>query len=140
MEISALGLTARGAHASDDEAFEEKENIKMLPILKTISAIATIVTGAVSLFWPLKVLGFTGLDVNGGRGVTEIRTILGALFIGLGAAVLYFNTQQAYQVLGITYLTMAVVRGMAMFVDDAIVSSNLISFLAELVLGIILVV
>jgi hypothetical protein len=112
----------------------------MLPILKTISAIATIVTGAVSLFWPLKVLGFTGLDVNGGRGVTEIRTILGALFIGLGAAVLYFNTQQAYQVLGITYLTMAVVRGMAMFVDDAIVSSNLISFLAELVLGIILVV
>ena len=112
----------------------------MLPILKTISAIATIVTGAVSLFWPLKVLGFTGLDVNGGRGVTEIRTILGALFIGLGAAVLYFNTQQAYQVLGIAYLTMAVVRGMAMFVDDAIVSSNLISFLAELVLGIILVV
>jgi hypothetical protein len=112
----------------------------MLPILKTISAIATIVTGAVSLFWPLKVLGFTGLDVNGGRGVTEIRTILGALFIGLGAAVLYFNTQQAYQVLGITYLTMAVVRGMAMFIDDAIVSSNLISFLAELVLGIILVV
>ncbi len=111
----------------------------MLPVLKIISGIATIITGAVSLFWPLKVLGFTGLDVNGGRGVTEIRTILGALFIGLGAAVLYFNTQEAYQILGITYITMAVVRGLSMFVDGAVVSSNVISFLAELVFGIILV-
>jgi hypothetical protein len=112
----------------------------MLAYLKIFSGVATIITGAISLFWPLKVLGFTGLDVNGGRGVTEIRTILGALFIGLGAAVLYFNTQQAYQVLGIAYLTMAVVRGIAMFVDNALVSSNLVSFFAELAFGIILVV
>lgn len=111
----------------------------MLDILKMIAGAATIITGAVSLFWPLKVLGFTGLDVNGGRGITEIRTILGALFIGLGAAVLYFNTQQTYQVLGITYLAMAVARGVSMFLDDAVVSSNVISFFAELVFGVILV-
>ena len=111
----------------------------MLDILKIIAAIATIITGAVSLFWPLKVLGFTGLDVSGGRGITEIRTILGALFIGLGAAVLYFNSQQPYQVLGITYLALAVVRGISMFIDDAVVSSNVISLVAELVFGVILV-
>lgn len=111
----------------------------MLDILKMIAGAATIITGAVSLFWPLKVLGFTGLDVNGGRGITEIRTILGALFIGLGAAVLYFNTQQTYQVLGITYLALAVARGVSMFLDDAVVSSNVISFFAELVFGVILV-
>ena len=50
----------------------------LLQILQYIAAIVTILTGLVSLFWPLRVLGFTGLDVNGGRGVTEIRTILGA--------------------------------------------------------------
>jgi len=111
----------------------------MLAILKIIAAVATILTGAVSLFWPLKVLGFTGLDVNGGRGITEIRTILGALFIGLGAAVLYFNTQETYQALGITYLVMAVARGGSMFLDNSVVSSNIISFFAELVLGVILV-
>ncbi len=111
----------------------------MLDTLKIIACAATIITGAVSLFWPLKVLGFTGLEVNGGRGITEIRTILGALFIGLGAAVLYFNTQETYQVLGITYITMAVIRGMAMFVENAVVSSNVISFLAELIFGVILV-
>ena len=107
--------------------------------LKYIAAVATILTGVISLFWPLKVLGFTGLDVNGGRGVTEIRTILGALFVGFGAAVLYVNMPEAYLVLGITYLVMALVRGISMFVDRSVVSSNVISLVAEILLGIILV-
>lgn len=110
-----------------------------LNILKYLAAIATILTGVVSLFWPLKVLGFTGLDVDGGRGVTEIRTILGALFVGLGAAALFFNMPETYQVLGITYLVMAVVRGFSMFWDKSVVSSNVISFVAEIVIGIVLI-
>ena len=111
-----------------------------LQILKIISAIATVITGLVSLFWPLKVQGFTGLEANGGRGVTEIRTILGALFVGLGAAVLYINLPEAYQILGITYLAMAVVRGISMFVDNSVNSSNIISLVAELAFGIILLI
>ena len=110
-----------------------------LQILKYISAAATIITGAASLFWPTKVLGFTGLDVVGGRGITEVRTILGALFIGLGAAVLFYNTAAAYRILGITYLVMAVVRGISIIMDKSAVSSNLISLAAEALLGIILV-
>jgi hypothetical protein len=110
-----------------------------LQTLKYIAGIATILTGVVSLFWPTKVLGFTGLDVSGGRGITEIRTVLGALFIGFGAAVLYFNIPETYKVLGITYLVMAVVRAISLFVDDSIVSSNVISVIAELVFGIILI-
>ena len=109
-----------------------------LQIIKIGIGIATIITGAVSLFWPLKVLGFTGLAVEGGRGITEIRTILGALFVGLGAAAIYFNQPQTYEMLGITYLTMAVVRGISIFVDDSLVSSNTISVLVELAFGILL--
>ena len=110
-----------------------------LQILKYVAALATILTGVASLFWPMKVLSFTGLNVQGGRGVTEIRTILGALFVGLGVAVLYFNMPQTYQMLGITYLVMALVRLVSIFVDDSATSSNIISVVAELVLGIILV-
>jgi hypothetical protein len=110
-----------------------------LQILKYVAAIATILTGVASLFWPMKVLSFTGLDVQGGRGITEIRTILGALFVGLGVAVLYFNVPQTYQMLGITYLVMALVRLVSIFVDDSAISSNIISVVAELILGIILV-
>jgi len=111
----------------------------LLQILKIIAGAATIVTGIVSLFWPLKVPGFTGLEPNGGRGITEIRTILGALFVGLGAAVLFYNTREAYLILGITYLAMALVRGISILVDKSAVSSNIISLIVELVLGFTLV-
>lgn len=110
-----------------------------LQILKIIGGIATIATGVVSLFWPLKVPGFTGLEPNGGRGITEIRTILGALFVGLGAVVLYYRSPEAYTILGVTYLAMALVRGVSIIVDRSAISSNIISFVVELVFGILLV-
>ena len=111
-----------------------------LQILKIVAAVATILTGVLSVFWPMKVPGFTGLEPRGGRGISEIRTILGALFIGLGAGVLYFNSPEPYIVLGITYLVMALVRGISIFVDQSPESSNIISFFVELALGIILII
>jgi len=115
-----------------------KEQVMALQYIRILIAAATIITGAVSLFFPLKVLGFTGLAVEGGRGITEIRTILGALFVGLGAAALYFNKPETYQMLGITYLVMAIVRAISIFVDDSRVSSNVISAITELAFGILL--
>lgn len=112
----------------------------LLQILKYAINIATIATGVVSLFWPLKVQEFTGLTVNGGRGITEIRTILGALFIGLGIAAQFFNQKQTYAMLGIMYLAMALVRGISIIADKSAVSSNIISFAAELVFGLILII
>ena len=67
-----------------------------------------------------------------------MRTILGALFVGLGVAALYFNIPETYQMLGITYLVMAVVRAISIVVDKSMVSSNVISVVAEAVFGIIL--
>ena len=109
----------------------------ILQILKYIAGFATILTGLVSLVWPTKVFGFTGLTADDGRGITEIRTVLGAVFIGLGAAVLLINDINAYQTLGFMYLAMAGVRGVFMFVDDSVVSSNVISFFVEVFFGII---
>lgn len=112
----------------------------ILQLLQYLAAAATILTGAVSLFWPLKVRGFTGLEVSGGRGITEIRAVLGAFFIGLGASALYFNAAETYAMLGITYLLVAVVRTISMVVDRSAVASNIISAIVEVVFGIILVV
>lgn len=57
----------------------EKE--KVMEILRFAVGVLTVLTGLVSLFWPLRIRGFTGLDVSGGRGITEIRTVLGGVFI-----------------------------------------------------------
>ena len=107
--------------------------------LQIIAAIGTIVTGFVSLFWPRSVRGFTGLSAKGGRGITEIRAILGGVFVALGAAPLILNETAAYQMLGITYLVVGGIRAVSMFVDKSVVQSNVISLVVEIALGIILV-
>ncbi|MBN1314852.1 MAG: DUF4345 family protein [Anaerolineales bacterium] len=110
-----------------------------MQVLQVIAAIGTILTGLVSLVRPLAVRGFTGLEVKGGRGVTEIRSVLGGFFIALGAAPLILNEPAAYQMLGIAYLVVGLTRAVSMFVDKSVVQSNVISLVVELVFGVILV-
>jgi len=113
--------------------------MSFLKILQIIAVIATILTGLVSLIWPLKVQGFTGLTAPGGRGITEIRSILGALFIGLGIAVFLLGTRETYQMLGIMYLAVGAVRAVSIVIDKSSEQSNIISLIVEIIFGIILV-
>lgn len=112
----------------------------MDPLLigKIILAIGTIITGLVSLIRPRSIKGFTGLEAPGPRGVTEIRAVMGGTFIGAGLAPLLLGGNVAYQVLGITYLVIGLVRGVSMVLDKSVVKSNVISLIVEIVFGIIL--
>jgi len=112
----------------------------IINVLQTIAAIATILTGLFSLLKPTAITGFTGLQPIGGRGITEIRSILGGVFIALGAIPLVLNSPDAYLMLGITYLVIGLVRAVSMFLDKSVVSSNVISLVIEIVFGIILVI
>jgi hypothetical protein len=113
--------------------------MNLLKILQIIAVIGTILTGILSLFWPKMAEGFTGLTAPGGRGITEIRSILGALFIGLGIAVFLLGTREVYQMLGIMYLAIAAVRAVSMVIDKSIEQSNIISLIVEIIFGVILV-
>ena len=112
----------------------------IIQILQIIAAIATILTGLYSLIRPEAITGFTGLQPVGGRGITEIRSILGGVFIALGAVPLALNSPAAYLMLGITYLVIALVRGVSIVIDKSAVSSNIISLAVEIFFGIILVI
>jgi len=112
--------------------------MSIIAVLKIVASLGTIATGAYSLIWPTRIKDFTGLDVTGPRGVTEIRSILGGFFIGLGAAAILLNASTAYQLLGITYIVVAITRSFSMFIDRSVSQSNVISVLAEVVLGVIL--
>jgi len=111
----------------------------IIQILQIIAAVATILTGLVSLLKPESVTGFTGLRPEGGRGITEIRAVLGGFFVALGAAPLLLNSPSAYTMLGIAYLGVGLVRGISMFVDKSVERSNNISLAVELIFGLILV-
>jgi hypothetical protein len=111
----------------------------ILTILKYIAAIGTIVTGLVSLVRPHSIRGFTGLTAEGSRGVTEIRAIMGGVFIGAGMAPIILPGNTAFQMLGIIYLVIAAVRAVSMFIDKSVVKSNTISLLVEVIFGVMLV-
>ncbi len=113
--------------------------MKIISVLKIIASIGTVGTGLFALIKPRAVFSFTGLIAEGGRGITEIRSILGALFIALGVVPLYYRQPQPYMMLGIAYLTIALVRLVSMFADKSVEQSNIISLIVEIVFGVILV-
>ncbi len=110
----------------------------MPEILKVIAAVLTIATGALSLFSPKSVPGFTGLQPVGRRGISEIRSILGGLFIALGIVPLVLGGD-TYHMLGWAYLGIGAVRLVSIFIDKASERSNWISLVVEVVFGVILV-
>ena len=112
----------------------------LLTILQVIAVIGTILTGLYSLIVPTKIEGFTGIRPVGGRGITEIRSIFGAVFIGLGIAAFILDPAVAYPMLGITYLAIAAVRLPSMFLDRSVEQSNIISVVVEIAFGVILLI
>ena len=110
-----------------------------LRVLQVIAALATIVVGVAALIWPSRITGFIGLEPTGPRGITELRAVLGGFFVALGAVPLLMGAPETYQMLGIAYLVVGVVRTISMLLDKSVMSSNLISIAFELVFGIILV-
>ena len=111
----------------------------IIQILKIVCAIGTAATGLISLVAPRSIKGFTGLEATGSRGITEIRAVMGGLFIGLGLAPFILPVAAVYQALGIMYLAIAAVRTVSMFLDKSVVRSNTISLVVEIVFGVILV-
>jgi uncharacterized membrane protein HdeD (DUF308 family) len=101
--------------------------------------VATVLTGLVSLIVPRAVQGFIGLTAPGGRGITEIRAVLGGIFIALGAVPLLTREPTTYWMLGVAYLVVGIVRAVSMFIDQSIEQSNIISLIVEIVFGIILI-
>lgn len=106
-------------------------------ILKIIVAVATAATGLLALVKPAAVFGFTGLTSPGGRGISEIRSIFGGLFLGLGLAP-FFLGETAYLTLGVGYLAIAAARLVSLVIDRCFESSNLISLGIEIAFGTIL--
>lgn len=107
-------------------------------IVKTIAALATAATGLLAFVKPSATYGFIGLNANGVRGVSEIRSIFGGLFIALGVVPLFLGST-AFTMLGISYLAIAAARIFSITFDRSYAQSNIISLIIEIVLGVILV-
>ncbi|MDK2980925.1 MAG: hypothetical protein PWQ55_1272 [Chloroflexota bacterium] len=110
-----------------------------MPWFKIIALLGTALTGLYALVKPLSVEGFTGLQVGGPRGVTEVRAIFGALFLALGLVPLVSGEPAMAFLAGAIYLAVALVRAVSIFMDGSPERSNWISLAVEIVFGLLLV-
>ena len=110
----------------------------ILTILHMTVALATVATGFLALIKPSAAFGFTGLTAEGARGISEIRSIFGGLFIALGASP-FFLGLPAYRMLGYAYLAIAIARFFSIIMDKSYERSNWISLIVEFVFGLILI-
>jgi len=110
----------------------------ILQYLQYLACIMTIVAGLFALLSPTRAVSLTGLVPQGGRGLTEIRCVMGALYIALGLTP-FFLGDVAFKMLGIGYLAIGVVRLVSIYIDKSGTQSNWMSLALELVLGVILV-
>jgi hypothetical protein len=110
----------------------------ILQYLQYLACILTVISGAFALLAPERAVSLTGLVPKGGRGLTEIRCLMGGLYIALGLSPFLLGGV-AFRMLGIGYLAIAVVRLVSIFIDKSGSQSNWMSLALELVLGVILV-
>ena len=110
----------------------------ILQYLQYLACILTVISGLFALFSPERAVSLTGLVPKGGRGLTEIRCVMGGLYIALGVTP-FFLGEVAFMMLGIAYLAIAMTRLISIFVDHSASRSNWGSLALELVLGVILV-
>lgn len=111
----------------------------VLEVLQIAIAVITIALGLVGVFLPRQAMAFTGLSAEGPRGLTEVRAVLGGLFVGLGLAPFILKAPVAYQMLGISYLAVAAVRLPSMLIDKSLVQTNIVSVVFEIVAGLVLI-
>jgi hypothetical protein len=116
----------------------KEEKMNWLLILKYIAVAVTLVTGVISIVMPASIKGFTGLEASSPRATSEIRAVMGGVFLGLAVAVLIFRTPEVFKMLGIAFAAIAVVRALSIVFDHAAVQSNVISLISEIALAVIL--
>lgn len=109
----------------------------VLGILKIIAAVGTALTGVVAFIKPTAAYPITGLRSEGNRGLSEIRAVMGGLFIALGIAPFLLG-EQAYVFLGFSYAGVALARLAAIFLDRTPTKSNFVNLIVETVFAIIL--
>ncbi|MBN1665722.1 MAG: DUF4345 family protein [Anaerolineales bacterium] len=113
--------------------------MSLMDILYFLIAIATIATGLVALIRPRSITGFIGLQAPGGRGISELRSIFGGTFLGLGIAPLLLG-DPAYTMLGLTYALIGAARAISILIDRSTENSNIISLVVEILFAVILLI
>lgn len=108
--------------------------------LAYLAAGLTLILGLLSLFNPLLSARLLGFDLLEARGLSEIRATYGALFVALGAAMLWAaptarRTTAWLRLPALLWVAAALGRVLSMSLDGAVTFGNLAMLALALLIG-----
>jgi len=112
----------------------------VIPTLKFIAALASVLFGIIALIQPQRTAEAASLTADTPAGIAEIRASWGGLFIGLGVAVLFLRSYDAYLVFASAYMLTALVRMMTWAIDNSIITRTAIIILCFEIISVIIFV
>lgn len=103
-------------------------------MLQNIGAIISLVLGLIAIFWPSKTEEFTSIKSVGKEGNSEVRATFGGFFVGIATFALLTQNPTVFIVLGIGWLSAALVRLITLFFGFY-TSKNLMGVIFEGIIG-----
>ncbi len=108
--------------------------------LAYLAAGLTLALGLLSFINPLVMVRLLGLEVVEPRGLSEIRATYGALFLAMGAVMLWAvptgRRGSWLRLPGLLWLAAAVGRALSMAIDGVLTPLNVVILLLELLIGV----
>lgn len=111
----------------------------MTHTIPLLGALCTLALGAFWLVAPRKVPRYLGVAPEGKLGISEIRATYGGVFVGLGAAALWFRLPEVYAAVGLGWLFAGMTRTASVFLDRSFSASNLGGIVIEVGIGLSLI-
>lgn len=99
------------------------------------AAVLHLLIGLVGFFIPARVAAELALQPLGKLGLSEVRATFGGIFFGLGLALLFLNTAEAYTVVSAGWFGAAVARLLSILIDREPSPKNFGGLLLEAGIG-----
>ncbi|RMG88258.1 MAG: hypothetical protein D6712_03940 [Chloroflexi bacterium] len=112
--------------------------VSLVASLQTIAALLLVAFGVIALIQPARLAQMAGLDASSTNGKAEIRISWGGLYIGLGLGAMLIGTSEAFRLLGIAHIALALTRAVLATMNRDIVNRGYqISLAWEIIMGVV---
>ena len=105
-------------------------------LLSNIGVLISLTLGLIALFRPQLIQTFVSVQAIGKEGQSEIRATYGGFFIGISLYAIATQSNDAFIVIGIGWVTASFIRFLSLF-NDAFTQKNIGGVIFELLIGLL---
>jgi len=107
-------------------------------LIANLGAAVNVILGCLGLLFPQQVSRVLAMRPEGPRGISEVRATYGGFFLGLGLGCLATQSDTVFLVAGSAWYGAAIARLMSVMADKSRSRENIIGFVVEATVGMML--